>query len=372
MKKIVLCIISVLSITFIYAASPVEPKDSLVASEWFRYAAFGQSLYADEHPDFVRMDVAWTSNNPAFDYSQEGKPYSMQTFGNFGARLPIWRGNFMNGRFGYSVTQPFNINVWMDIMERTTAPIVNTDFRIGVPIFTFIHRLGALDNSRNHFLKNYSISFSPLKHESTHIGDEVVLQRSDMNYALRRVNVSYNYVELDFTLNEPENRYLQTHTFRFGFMVMLSPQEGWYFVEERDGAINNIASNHEYELNYKGYKRRFGPDGLPFEVFMQYQYQSPCSKHGFQAIVSAEIRNRALYDYSLTETQEASEPRYSTRDPHIFTYNIFVGARYNMRHYDGFFSRYSIGIRAYHGNCPYGMFRSVDNFSHVGVCFIYQ
>lgn len=356
----------------VYCQLYADTTDTCRASEWFRYAAYGQSLYADEHPDFVRLDIALTTNNLAFDYSGEGKRYTMQTFGNFGARLPIWRGNYQNFRFGLSITQIFNFNIWMDMVEQTTAPIVNTDFRIGVPSLTFIHRLNQSKLSDKNFIKNYSITLFPLRHESTHIGDELVLQRSDLGYALRRVNVSYNYTELNFTLNEPENRYLQTHTFRLGLMVMLQPNEGWYFVEERDGDINNIATNGQTVVNRKGYQRRYGPSGLPFEVYLQYQYQSPCSKHGFQAIVSAEIRNRALYGYSLLETQHSEEPRYSRADKHVFTYNLFVGARYNMRHYDGCFSRFSLGLRAYHGNCPYGMFRSVDNFSHIGLCFIYQ
>lgn len=51
---------------------------------------------------------------------------------------------------------------------------------------------------------------------------------------------------------------------------------------------------------------------------------------------------------------------------------VFLGARYNLPHYDGYFSRVAMGVRACHGNCPYGMFRSIDNFSHVGICVVYQ
>jgi hypothetical protein len=174
------------------------------------------------------------------------------------------------------------------------------------------------------------------------------------------------------TLNEPENRYIETHTFRLGAFVLLRPQEGWYFVNSSDGAVNNLYTNNTTHLNQAGQSERYGPSGMPFEIWLQYQYQSVCSRLGFQALVSAEIRNRAMYNYSLTETSVSPLPRYGTADNRRFTYSIFAGARYNMPHYDGYFSRLAFGIRAYHGNCPYGMFRSEDNFSYIGFSIVYQ
>ncbi|MBQ9340597.1 MAG: hypothetical protein IJS13_09755 [Paludibacteraceae bacterium] len=336
---------------------------------WFRYAGYGHSLYADEHPDFFRLDVTAMSMSPEYDYSGKSRSYSMQTLGVFGIRLPIWCGNLSDGRYGLSVTQAMSANIWMDLFESSTSPIVDTDYRISLPSITFLHRL---NTGSGRFLKNYSIRFCPFNHESTHIGDEMVLQRSDKGYALRRINVSYNYLSLDLTLNEPENRHIMTHTFRLGLMLLLNPKEGWYFVEQRDGAENNIWSDQSSHIGKAGTSARNGASGLPFEMFLQYQFQSPCSKHGFQGIASAEIRNRAIYQYDLNETTVAASPRYGKADPHRFTYNIFIGARYNMPAYDGYFSRVALGIRAYHGNCPYGMFRSIDNVSHIGACLIFQ
>lgn len=339
---------------------------------------YGHSLYADEHPDCVRMDLGAVSYSPVTNYGGSDRKYSPQIMGVFGGRISIWNTDLCRRRFGMDVSQTFSANLWMDISEHTTSPVINTDYRVGIPTFTFIHRFGVTevsgspDNRRRPFFRNYSIQLCPFKHESTHIGDEMVLQRADKGYALRRVNVSYNYAETVITLNEPEDRYTENHTFRLGAFVLLNPRHGWYFVNSRDGAVNNIVSNHDVHLNQTGQPERYGPGGLPFEIWLQYQYQSGCSPHGFQALVSAEVRNRAMYAYSLTETDIASTPRYIASDPRRFTYSVFAGVRYNMPRYDGYFSRVAIGVRAYHGNCPYGMFRSVDNFSHVGLCIVYQ
>lgn len=371
MKRHLILLLSCIVFPLLCAADEPQP-DSIAycAGKWFEYSPYGHSLYADEHPDAARMDFGAVSYRPGTNYGNLKTPYSAQLMAVFGGRICIWSMDIQDRRFGFSLSQVFSAHLWMDMTEPTTAPVVNTDYRISIPTFTFIHRLK--DAEAMPFLRNYSIQFCAFKHESTHIGDEMVLQRADLGYALRRVNVSYNYAELDVTFNEPEDRRIQLHTFRLGAMVLLEPKQGWYFVDSRDGWVNNIASDQPLHTNQAGYPVRYGPSGLPFEAWIQYQYQSVCNQHGFQAIVSAEVRNRAMYGYSLTETTQASAPREGKADPRRFTYSVFVGARYNMPRYDGYFSRLAFGIRAYHGNCPYGMFRSVDNFSHIGFCIVYQ
>ena len=41
----------------------------------FRCAEWGHSLYADEHPNFVRMDIPYTTNRPIYDYGASGESY---------------------------------------------------------------------------------------------------------------------------------------------------------------------------------------------------------------------------------------------------------------------------------------------------------
>lgn len=367
MRKVCILFLT-LSLSFgLYAQDSLEFR-----SHWFHYTPYGQSLYADVHPDFFRFDIAPTPMREEYNYAPLRTGWHVQTYGIFGAKLPVWNGDFSGGRYGLSVSQSVSATIWMDLFEPVTSPIVNTDYRIAVPTATFIHRLDVCGLTKGKFLRNYSVAFTPFKHESTHIGDEMVLQRSDKGYALRRVNVSYNYAEAVFTLNEPEDRRAMTHTFRVGLLVLLKPSEGWYWIEPRDGDVNSLPSDKAPAIGYGNMLKRYGPSRMPVEVWLQYQFQSPCSKHGFQGIASAEVRNRALYGYDLTATTNAAEPIYTDGDPRRFTYNVFVGARYNMRNYDGIFSRFALGLRAYYGVCPYGMFRSVDKFTQIGVCFIYQ
>ena len=138
---------------------------------------------------------------------------------------------------------------------------------------------------------------------------------------------------------------------------------GWYNVDKEDGDASIVDPRGTEKVPY--WQRN------PWELFLQYQYQSPTSRHGFQGIASAEIRNRECYGYDLNALK-TDNPIPRKAEKRVFTYNIFVGARYNTPNYDGYFSRVALGIRAYHGNCPYGQFRSIDNYSQIGACMIIE
>ena len=321
----------------------------------FRYAQFGHSLYADMHPTFPRLDIPYCTNHPVYDYGSHGNAYRWHTMGNFGLNLPLWTGNLKDSTFAMTVNMHLSANLWMDFYDFSTSPIVDTDYRIGLPTITFLHRLN------RGFAKNYSIQWSPFKHESTHIGDETQIRYMDRGYAIRRVNVSYNYTEFVFTVNEAEDRYAENHCLRLGLMLLW--HGGWFNMDPDAGDASIVDPNG---TEFVPYTQR-----NPWELYFQYQYQSPTSKHGFQGIASAEIRNRECYGFDLS-VLKTDDPKNLQKDRRVFTYNIFMGARYNTPNYDGYFSRFALGVRMYHGNCPYGQFRSITNYSQIGVCMIFE
>lgn len=321
----------------------------------FRYAPFGHSLYADVHPNFPRMDIPMITTNPAYSWDNYEGAYKCHFMANFGFSIPIWAGYFADSTYALAVTEHVSANLWMDFFEPKTSPIVDTDYRVGAHTYTFMHRLN------RKFVKNYSVQWTPFKHESTHIGDELQIRQVESGRALKRVNVSYNYTELVLTLNEAEDRYAPNHCFRVGLMLLW--HNGWFNIEPEDGDASYADPRGTKNVPY--WQRN------PWELFVQYQYQSPTSKHGFQGIVSAEVRNREQYGYDLNALT-TDQPKPLQPEKRVFTYNIFVGARYNTPGYDGYFSRVALGLRAYHGNCPYGQFRSIGNYSQIGLCMIFE
>ena len=340
---------------FVLIAMTLSAESTHFTRGLFRYAPYGHSLYADVHPNFPRVEFPFATNHSAYNWGDNPGTYRIQMMGNFAFNIPLWAGNLVDSTYGFAVTMHAGANLWMDFFEFRTSPIVDTDYRIGWHTFTFIHRLN------RGFAKNYSVQWSPFKHESTHIGDELQIRQVESGRALKRVNVSYNYTEFVFTLNEAEDRYAENHCLRLGLMLLWAG--GWFNIDKEDGDASIADPRGTDKVPYL--------QRNPWELFLQYQYQSPTSKHGFQGIASAEIRNRECYGYDLNALK-TDNPINLQAEKRIFTYNVFVGARYNTPDYDGYFSRVALGVRAYHGNCPYGQFRSIDKYSQIGVCMIIE
>ena len=345
MNKIVL---QVITTVFFFLVSPsflmAEGKQG--NDGFFCRSPYGQSLLADVHPNFVRFDVASITNHQEWDWGQTGKNRRINTFCVMGINLPIWSGELSN-KYSLNVALPLSSTIWLDLFESVTAPVVNTDYRIAMPVFTLTRHLNG------GFARNLSVGIAPYKHESTHLGDEITLQRVENQLPLLRVNVSEHYSEFLFSLNEADCDDRHWHTFKAGLMLLWNARRGWYFIDATDGDAA-LAQ----------------PRFSPWEAYLQYQYQSP-KKHNFQWIVSAEVRNRALYGYPEF-TWSADGIHYEMQDEtRVFTYNVFCGLRFCGRH-EGVFSRMSVGMRLYHGNNPYGQFRNHKNFNHFGVCIVFE
>lgn len=353
MNFIRLFVIQWLFLAALHVSAATGDTISLPRTNWYGYVPYGKSLLADVHPSFPRVDICSATNNHVYDFGNSGtarRPFFQSVIG---MDIPIWNGNFANGRFGLAVTDALSVTIWMDFFERTTAPVVNTDYRVATPTATFIHRLGDVRSRR--FLRNYSIAFTPFKHESTHIGDEHQIRRVDQGYALRRVNVSYNYAELALTLNEPEYKRASCHTLRAGAMMLLAPHAGWYTIIEEAGD-GPAALAH--------------PRFSPWEAYLQYQYQTKTARCGIQGVASCEVRNRAVYGYDLTLLEGQADK--GIEDTRRFTLNTFLGFRFHSKHYQGYFSTKSFGIRYYNGNCPFGMYRSIKDYQSIGLSVIMQ
>lgn len=345
-----LCVAMLLIVSF----STVVAQGTSFRDGLFRYSPMGRSLLSDMHPDFIRADVASITNHSEWDWGQTGESMRLNTFGWLGFGLPVWSGNISNEKNALSVTLSTVASCWLDLFDPVTAPVVNADWRIGLPTVTYLHRTGRKG------LKNFQVSVSLFKHESTHVGDEIVLQHVNHGFPIHRVNVSYNYSEYSITLNDPEEIYEPYHTLRLGIMLLWNSQKGWYFIDSTDG---DASLAH--------------PKTSPWEAYLQYQYQTRVSKHGFQGVAALEIRNRVLYGYPVFNWEVCDDGstslNYEMQDEaRIFTYNLFLGVRFCNPKYEGLFSRVSLGLRAYHGNNPHGQFRNHKNFNQIGACLVIE
>jgi len=319
-----------------------------------RAASFGKPFWADMHSTLIRVEISYATNSPDYDWGNFNTSYRPFVFANLGADIPVWSGNLADGKYGLSLTLPFMIDVWFDRFEWITSPIINTSYRFGVFEPVFLYRLDSPISVLPHFnIYNWSLKFSAFKHESTHIGDELAIYRKDQNMPITRVDVAYNYAELGFIVNDPDRQTRLNHGFKFGFLMYYNFNKGWYEIFESEAQPDLVEDNR-----------------IPFEFFIQYQFQSALFSRGFQIIASAEYRLRERYKYPFSYSGSMSDDTF--KESNIANcFNIFAGIRYDNQKPD-YFSKIGIGFRYYIGINPYGQFRSMPYYSQFGVAAIFE
>lgn len=354
MKKILLVIFLFGICNSIFAVNESDSTVYVNTPFWngiAKTASWNRPFWADMHSTLVRGETAMALNSSEYDWAKNGKLYRPYVFANLGADLPVWSGNFSSGKYGLRITIPFIIDVWLDMFERITAPVINTSYRFGAPEFSFIHRISGC-----RFLENYVIQLSPMKHECTHIGDELTIMRKNEGLPLTRINVSYNYAELAVTLNDPDGTRNSNFAFKMGLLMLHNFANGWYNIMPEEGDVTIVA-----------------PSEYPIEFYFQYQYQTKTSKYNFQGIFSAEIRNRPKYGYPQYYVDNNEKwvqneiPEYRA-----WSINAFAGVRYSNPTIKGYFSKIGLGLRIYQGINPYGQFRSQPVYNQVGLAIIFE
>jgi hypothetical protein len=319
-------------------------------------ASFGKPFWADMYSTATRAEIAYATNSPYYDWGEFDTSYRFYIFANLGANIPLWSSSFSDEKYGLSITLPFMMELWYDRFELETSPIINTAYRFGVFDTCFLYRMDSPLSVFPYFsIYNWAVKLSLLKHESTHIGDELAIFLKDHNFPITRIDVLSNYAEIVFTLNDPDNKPRLNHGIRFGFLFNYNYfKNGWFNVMETEADIDLVE-----------------PSKIPFELYLQYQYQSALFSHGFQIIISVEYRLRERYKYPFSYSG-AMKGSYQDNPPNLVNcFNIFAGIRYdNQKH--NYFSKIGVGMRYYFGINPYGQFRSMPYYNQVGLVAIFE
>lgn len=321
-----------------------------------RPASFGKPFWADMHSTIIRAEIASATNSPDYDVSGINTGYRPYIFTNLGADIPVWSGNFSEGKFGFSLTLPFMVDIWVDRFDADggTDPVINTSYRIGFFESAFIYRLNSPLQVMPHLnIYNWAVKLTLFKHESTHIGDELTIFRKDLDLPITRIDVAANYTELNLILNDPDGQTRSNHGYKFGFLLLHNFKRGWYKVFETEAQADIVERSK-----------------IPFELYVQYQYQSPLFLRGLQIIASAEYRLRERYKYSYSYSGTMSDATF--KDSNLVNcFNFFTGIRYDNQK-PNYFSKLGMGIRYYTGINPYGQFRSMPYYNQFGFAFIFE
>ena len=336
----------------IFASDTIIVQNTKFIDGFMRPFKENSSYWADLYPYFVRAAFWNATNSAEYDYDKTGKSYRDYIIADLGLRIPLWSGHFQNKTFGVALELPFAIQVWMDMYQKSTAPLLNSGFMFGAPEVAFLHNF----KKPVFGIKNYLVKWGPFMHECTHIGEEIAYFRRDEGLAVARVNPSYFYSDLVITINAIDDSPVENHGFRFGWWAMYNHHWNWY------QTFANECDKDKVEKPTKNFN----------EFYLQYQYQTKAFFSNFQGIVSAEIRNKQRYIYPYYDLdKDGAWLEQQSADERVWCYHFTSGIRYNNMK-NTFFSRFGIAFDFYYGLNPYGQFRNRKDFRQCGFTLIFE
>lgn len=256
---------------------------------------------------------------------------------HLGVDVPFFNLTDRRNNIKFSTRGYMGNTLLIDNLEPTTAPIINTDYFIGL-------QAGAIKYTGNRYVRNVGLKILPLFHESTHLGDEFALHGYNKIPGFRRVNVSFEAWEIAVVLNDPDTIKTNLLSVKTGFQGLWKNDMGYYktdSLETKGSVIPLSRKNYEYY----------------FQVNLQRTQGFLCSPKWMQ-VLSVEAANRLRLSYDL----DIPEKR-------IWNFNIYFGykriANSSGRNI-GFFARYYSGI------IPNGQFRNTSGYRYAALSLVFD
>lgn len=350
----------------------VSSKDNktTIWDGFFKSVTYSRPFISEIHSYSVKTDLGYSQvlneYNMSVDYLlDKNRTFKLFVETHIGVDIPLYATEFYDNKntpdWLISSSIPMSMHVFEDMFDNVTAPVINTDYRFGSPAIKAIKYLNKEET--NSYIDNISLTWLPIHHECTHLGDEITIFRKDNLFPITRINVSYEYTQLQITLNDPEAKRENVHSLKFGGLLRISDRGlGWYSIRAEEGYTIESLELKESENR--------------FEYWVQYNMQRT---EGFLAssrvmnVFSIEVRNRVKYgiptfkwlpDTNTWETKFQDESRQ-------WSVNAYLGYKFYPKSEE---DSYGIGLylHGYIGINPYGQLRNLNGYKYLGISLTYE
>lgn len=337
-------------LSFSLFAQPDTTQSGHLSSGIIKSAPFCEPFVSELENYKPQAAAIYATNAEEYDLGNTGKDAKWFQYIAAGFEVPFYR-RYMYEEDqliqAFALSAAFSFHLFWDPLELSKSPILNTDYRVGAIWLKYIRFY------KGNWLKNYSIKLSPINHESTHIGDDLTIYRIDQNYPITRVNVSYEFSEINFTINDPNGSFEQNHSLRLGLLYRISKGD-YYYINEKDGDPG-LAQ----------------PSGSRTELFAAYNFirsRGVLTWKKWRNVVSAEWRSRMRYNYPMFSSVNGSVQSEEVRQERVNHFALYFGYKYVKA------KGPTIGmyLHAYNGLNPYGQFRNRSHFNSYGFTFIME
>jgi hypothetical protein len=336
-----------------------QDSTQTILDGFLQNSRYCRPFVSEIHSSLSKVELGYNKSYAEFDLLEEKSRFSRPVVElHVGFEAPLFAfgygSNSSNKNWGFGMRLPLSVHCLEDMWGPETAPVINTDYRFGGP------RLIAIRNiSESGFLKNISFSWLTIFHECTHLGDEIVIYRMQENFAITRINVSYEYTEFQVTLNDPEKTNDNYHSFKLGMQYRISNRGlGWFSVRKNI----EVADTLDIEASK-----------IRGEYYIEYQFQRTrgfLASKRFVNIISFETRYRVRYGYPLFQINNGVRETKSVKEAMSLNFNLYLGYKFYPKNND----KQSLGLffHAYRGLNPYGQLRNYPGYPFFGLSLTYE
>lgn len=327
------CLLSLLLLTI---ANRAEAQTEY---HWFRHEGVAQPYTAEMYSTLPKIELVkmnkfhpfYLKGNPADRVLVEAQAGFQLSF------LTIER-ELSHGRLKATLSSTTNVTTLIDVLEKTTAPVVNNDYRIGAKLF--FHYTPT--NSSNSFFKNYHLTLVPILHESTHIGDEFTIDSYTKLDDFARINIGYEVWQLNVGFNKDYDRRKPNLSAEIGYQRLLPNKPGFYKIDKNEVKGQEIPLSKNKD-----------------SWFLRAEYTYPILYKGITGnnlVASAEIQRGTKFGYTADNPEKRA-----------WSANLYAGYRIPIKNTQ---RHVGIYLRHYRGIIPYGQLRDMDGFYMTGLSVV--
>jgi len=328
-------------------AQPTAPTQRTY-TDWFRDRDFFDPLIAEPRAPQIAFNFPMWAKE--FEFSVEPGTRLVWEVA-LGREIPIFTwANFddvvmAKGAQGFGVWVDVSFHMIEDMGKDPSNPIVNTDYRFSLAKLKYYRVLSFTESGTQRRWRSLALRADLYHHESTHLGDEFVINAQGAHPDFERQNVSFEFYDITGAYNWEGTGGL-LHSIRGGTTGLVKPSHGYY---------------SDHTLMYPA-PRPVLKSERNFEPYVQYEYHAPHRvREGRQQrwalFTSVDLRRRIVLDFN--------KPTADTKEDTQWSINLLGGVR-SWKGFQRFVIKEIYG-RVYHGVNPHGQLRNQKDYWQAGV-----
>ncbi len=197
---------------------------------FFKSRNFGSYFLAEKYASITKIGLGFMIVFPDYDIDAAQRKIVSVEEPVLGSQIPICLHSAPKHKIALSL--PLSFAVWFDYTQVSTAPILNTDYRFALLELNYSYKFNCS------VINNIGFRFIPFFHESTHVGDELVVSKLKDTLPVARINVSYEIYKFAILVNDPYGEIIKNHSFRVGAKLLWNKNKGYYTVDPLEKSIN--------------------------------------------------------------------------------------------------------------------------------------